>query len=150
MCELLWRNKKGFSTDNIDEKWTPTMPWKTLYYSSLRESKRTSLCPHELELLKWEILFKTDANQARMPVRFVPRKNSLCGEVLIKGQAQPFPFQLTDNGTALHVHVFPSHQVTRDSEWGWQIANFFVSFECVQFEFPHPILRFAGYPSRPP
>jgi len=150
MCLQLWKDKKGFSSEEFDLKWIPRVQWKNLYFSSLRESKRSWLCPKELEQLKWVILFKTDANQARMPVRFVSRKDSFGGEVIIKGQAQPFPFQLINDGTSLHVHVFPSHQVSRDKEWGWQISNFFVSFESSQVDFPHPMLRFAGYPLRPP
>jgi hypothetical protein len=148
LCQELWKDKRGFSGP-VPKSFVPKIPWKSLYFQSIADSKRLTLKARELEEYSWEVVFKTDAHQARAHVTFdVTGPQS--GEVLIKGQSRAFPFQLDQGGAMLHVHVFPSHHVTRIADWGWQIENYFVRFESVQVDFPHHILIHAGFPTRPP
>lgn len=130
--------------------------WKFAFFSSIRDSKRSSLTKSELVAAEWSISFSQIPGQ-KFAVSF--RED---GTLVTPLHENGLCYQLSQRGEELNVHVFPALRVHRvasvDNEetddthetavgqdpirgssktaWGWVIRNHFVSIESRDVPMP--------------
>jgi len=123
-------------------EWSSLVTWKFAYFMSLRESKRCNISTADLTSVKWKIAFRQIPDRC-FPARFDTESGNLVTPI----NADGFPFQLSQQGAELNVHVFPVLRVSRNldssqqKDWGWSIRNYFVEISSEDVPAPH-YLRF--------